>query len=293
MGWEKIGASVRSVTVAATNVSNAIDVNAEAIKRATLEAEREARKLKEEAERIREEELERQAQAVAEQARRIAEERALEEQRRLAEELERQANALKESAKRLLEEKVTNAYNTALADIGNNISDAQKAYIEKVKEVGDQLKNLEEMLDIDKLKAQILKKAEEMCEEYLKEKLTFFESLNIKGIPDVILKLNNKDLNVNVNIYFVLLNYNGNNPPNDCFSDIKVSLVQAITTLTAPDIDAELRFYPERVRDEIIRQVRQQIEARKNEIIQELLKSLFSDYIQIFNVFKRALDGIA
>ncbi|RAS89616.1 hypothetical protein A3863_10375 [Priestia endophytica] len=244
-------------------------------RRARREAEAVARRLEEERKRLEEE------------TRRAMEEAA----RKVTEEAEAAARALKEQANRVIIDQVNNAINSFSQNISSeitNLSETGKQLVNKIEEAKEELEKLQELFDLNKLKQKILEKAEELSEEYLKSKLTAFDQLKLSAVPDVELELDNSSLKVDLYIYLLPLEYKGQTPQTDSFVTIESHLVQSITVLKVPDVNAKLKFNQENVENDI----KERIESEKDKLIQAFFATFFSEYVAVFNQLKKYLPEL-
>ncbi|MFL0361468.1 hypothetical protein ACH0BF_00430 [Pseudobacillus sp. 179-B 2D1 NHS] len=80
-----------------------------------------------------------------------------------------------------------------------------KEYALKLEEVKNKIQELQNALDINMIKKEILYRAEEFCEACLKEKLGFLSSISLKSIPKVKLDFNGQEENLDarIKVFFI------------------------------------------------------------------------------------------
>ncbi|WP_430112992.1 hypothetical protein [Paenibacillus sp. B1-33] len=242
------------------------------------------------------EEARRRAEAAAEAAKRKAEEEAaataaeLEKKAREAEEaakakaaaeLEAAAKELKEKTEALIKNQVNNAFSNLDQNIG--------ALSEQGKQLVSKLEELRDLTDLNKLKAEVLNRAEQLGEEYLKEKLAPIENqLSIVAIPDLELNLDKSTLLVQLNIYFMLPDDRDKSTFEFAIASINSEVSQSITQITAPSVSAKFVFNPERISGLI----KNEIESQKDKLVQMFFEMFFSEYLTVFKKIQEAIPDL-
>ncbi|WP_339200420.1 hypothetical protein MKY24_16730 [Paenibacillus sp. FSL P2-0322] len=257
--------------------------------------EREARKAREEAERKLQEEkerLEREARKAREEA-----ERKLQEEK---ERLEREAIKMREEAEQKFKE-VEEAKNR-ITDVINNgaknldpkdvvkaldffkdnippeITEKGKEYVAKIEEIKQQIAQIQDALDIDKLKRDVLRKAEEFCEEYLKEKLSFLTAIELKGVPQVHLDFDGKQISAEINVFVLLKDTEESELEQGWLARLSVHAVQEIGKLVLPDFQMKIEPNENFLKDKF-EEIKKEIEAKKEELIAQLIMDILQDYL--------------
>lgn len=282
MGFRSLKISTDVVTHAAQNlVQSTDDAAAKAASRAAARAariaEREARRAIREAEKRAELEAKRIAEELEKKARE-AEEAA---KAQAAAQLEAAAKELRESTEALIKNQV----NSALSNINQNLEGLN----EQGKQLVAKLQELRDLTDLDKLKAEVLNRAEELGEEYLKEKLAPIESqLSISAIPDLELNLDKATLLVQLNIYFLLPEDKDKSTSEFAIASINSEISQSISQLTAPSVSAKFNFNKERISDVI----QNKIESEKDKLVQMFFEMFFSEYLTVFKKIQEVLPDL-
>ncbi|MEK3920650.1 hypothetical protein [Paenibacillus sp. FSL K6-2393] len=268
----------------------------EEAERVAAEAERRLREAAAEAERKAREEAER----VAAEAERLAKEAAAEAERKAREEVERLAREAAAEAERKLKEvedtknKILDAINNGAKNldpkdvvvalnyfkdhIPPEITEKGKAYIAKIEEIKQQIEQLQDALDINKLKRDVLGKAEEFCEEYLKEKLFFLTAIELKGVPRVHLDFNGKQISADINVFVLLKDTQESKFEQAWLARLSVNAVQDIAKLVLPDLQIKIEPNQNFLNDKF-EEIKKEIEAKKEELIAKLIMDILQDYV--------------
>ncbi|TKI54925.1 hypothetical protein E8L90_05390 [Brevibacillus antibioticus] len=187
---------------------------------------------------------------------------------------------------------VCQAYTLFVENVYDELTAEQQEYVDSIKEVIEKIKELQEMFDIEKVKAEILNKAEELCEGYLREKLAFLADLNVKGVPDVEISLSGTVIKFEMYIYIIFIDDDEGTAKDKYFALLAVQLEEDISHPTTPSPTVEPSYILERVSEEIRERVDEELRREKDAIIELLLKTFFSDYIGVFNKIKPYLDAL-
>lgn len=262
MGFRSLKISTDVVTHAAKNlVQSTNDAAAKAASRAAARAARIAEREARRAIREAEERAELEAKRIAEELEKKAREAEEAAKAQAAAQLEAAAKELRERTEALIKNQV----NSALSNINQNLEGLN----EQGKQLVAKLQELRDLTDLDKLKAEVLNRAEELGEEYLKEKLAPIESqLSISAIPDLELNLDKATLLVQLNIYFLLPEDKDKSTSEFAIASINSEISQSISQLTAPSVSAKFNFNKERISDVI----QNKIESEKDQLVQMFLK---------------------
>ncbi|MFC4304557.1 hypothetical protein [Cohnella boryungensis] len=286
-----MGLSIKKIRKAASRAADKIGEAAAATEsaaraaaaKAAEDAANEAKRAAEEVAKQAEAELKRQTEALAEQAR-IAEEaarKAAEEQARQAIEAAQKAAAeLNRQAENLVKEQITSALGSVVA----NVQDFTEAGQVFVKQIQSEIQNLIELANIDALKRKLLQKAEQLSEEYLKNKIEpIAEAIALTSVPDVKLDLSTTSIKIEVFIYFLLQQDKASDPSTNAIAVLTTDLEQDITKLAPPEVDVQFNFNKDKLEAELRDRIQEKIEKEKNNLIQGFLKSFFSDYFAVFD----------
>lgn len=217
-----------------------------------------------------------QAKHLEEETKKAAEEqthRAIEVAQKAAEKLQRQTD-------NLVREQVSGALNSVVGNI-YEFTEAGQAF---VKQIEAEIQNLIELANIDALKRKLLQKAEELSEEYLRNKIgPIVESISLAVVPDVKLDLSTSSIKIEVFVYFLLLQDKDSDPGSHAIALLNTELEQEITKLSAPDVDPQFDFNQDKLEAEVRNQIVKKIAKEKGKLIQGFLKSFFSDYFAVFD----------
>lgn len=137
---------------------------------------------------------------------------------------------------------------------------------------------------------ELLNEAESMLEEYLINKLLFLETIDVKGLPEVNIDLDRTTIKFDLYIYILLIDYEGTTPNQDCFAEISIRLEQDLTDIRIPKPKVDPKFYLDRVEEDIRERVKERLEEEKDALVEGLLEMFFSEYVEVFNQFKKYLD---
>lgn len=277
MGFRSLKISTDVVTHAAKNlVQSTNDAAAKAASRAAARAARIAEREARRAIREAEERAELEAKRIAEELEKKAREAEEAAKAQAAAQLEAAAKELRERTEALIKNQV----NSALSNINQNLEGLN----EQGKQLVAKLQELRDLTDLDKLKAEVLNRAEELGEEYLKEKLAPIESqLSISAIPDLELNLDKATLLVQLNIYFLLPEDKDKSTSEFAIASINSEISQSISQLTAPSVSAKFNFNKERISDVI----QNKIESEKDQLVQMFFEMFFSEYLTVFKKYKK------
>ncbi|OAB33010.1 hypothetical protein [Paenibacillus glacialis] len=280
-----MGLSMKKIRKAASKVVNKVDEAAAAAERAVREeaaraAEAAANEVKRAAEEIARQaaaaELKKQAEALAEQAKRVEEElknQAIEAAQKAAAELNKQAENL-----------VKDQIKSALGEVVSNINDLSEQGQLFVKQIESEIQNLIELANIDALKRKLLEKAEQLSEEYLKNKIEpIAQAITLTSVPDVKLDLSTTSIKIEVFVYFLLNETDASDPLTNAIAVLTTDLEQEITKLEAPQVDVQFNFNSNKLENKIIDMIKEKIDKEKDKLIQGFLKSFFSDYFAVFD----------
>lgn len=285
-----MGLSMKSISKAASNAVDKLSDAASAVEdvarkeaiRAAEQAAIEAQRAAEEMARQLEDERRRLAEELAEQAKQLedAAKKAAEESQRLAlEEAQKAADELKKQAEAFVKDQIKGVLSTLIADL-DEFSESGQAF---VKQIEAEIQNLIELANIDSLKQKLLSKAEQLSEEYLKNKVEpIAESITLTSVPDVKLDLSTTSIKIQVIIYFLLKDAEDSDPSLHALAVLTADLEQAITKLEPPDVDVLFNYNVERLKTELMDMIKEKIEKEKNNLIRGFLESFFSDYFTVF-----------
>ncbi|PGV77749.1 hypothetical protein [Bacillus thuringiensis] len=243
---------------------------AENVAKKTTEAEAEARK---------------QADAIANQARKAQEEarkatevieaakkEAIEVAKKAAEELQRQAEAV-------VKDQIKETLNSVMGDVEQFTNQGR----EFIKQIQNEIQDLIELANIDALIKKLLSKAEELGEEYLNTKVQpIAESIQLGAVSDIKLDLQNTDISVFVNVYFLLLGDKDKDPVENAIAAFTTEIKQNIIKLQIPRPQVLFKFNKDRVEKDLQQMIQDELEDEKEELIQGFLMAFFSDYVAIF-----------
>ncbi|MED3476508.1 hypothetical protein P4520_17485 [Bacillus thuringiensis] len=167
------------------------------------------------------------------------------------------------------------------------ISEQGRQYIEAIEKIKEEYNKLKEQLDINKIKRDILTKAEEFCEAYLKEKVSLPEDFPIKIYPKVHLDFNMKRISIEIALYVM-------KQEDDEKTYRKTYLVAATflirqnlnESIQTPDFDVEPN--PDLVQNEVDKIIKE-IKDQEEIIVKKLIASVMSDYLPPLMLLKNYL----
>jgi hypothetical protein len=167
----------------------------------------------------------------------------------------------------------------------NQITDAGKAYLSQIE---SQLKEWGDAVNPNEIKKKILRKAEEFCEAYLKDKLDFLPSIGLKGVPKVQLNFSIPLIEATIQIYILQNDADENAYEQNWMVLMEVSLKQDISKLEVPSFTPVIRPNPNFAQDKLD-EVKRQLEAKKDELIREVFMKILQDYIPPLRAINEAV----
>ncbi|MEK3917268.1 hypothetical protein [Paenibacillus sp. FSL H7-0331] len=182
------------------------------------------------------------------------------------------------------------SYDIFIEEVWSELNEVQQEYAEAISEVLEKIKELRDLFDIKKVIDELLNEAESMLEEYLINKLLFLETIDVKGLPEVNIDLDRTTIKFDLYIYILLIDYEGTTPNQDCFAEISIRLEQDLTDIRIPKPKVDPKFYLDRVEEDIRERVKERLEEEKDALVEGLLEMFFSEYVEVFNQFKKYLD---
>ncbi|WP_156153446.1 hypothetical protein [Domibacillus robiginosus] len=253
--------------------------------------------------RLREEAAAVAAAAAAEAERRLREEvaaaaaaAAAEAERRLREEVTRGVNeaknriqdAINSGADSLNPQDVAKVLEHFKEHIPLEITEKGKEYVAKLDEVKNKLQELQSALDINTIKREILHKAEEFCEAYLKEKLGFLPSISLKGIPKVKLDFNGQEITADIKVFIMPSDREESEYESQWLVSLNVNITQDVTKLEVPEFVLNIEPNRDWAQDRL-EEIRQQLENKKDELIAQLIASILQDYMPPLRALNEAI----
>ncbi|MGN4253363.1 hypothetical protein ACTFO4_06590 [Bacillus cereus group sp. MYBKT14-1] len=200
-------------------------------------------------------------------------------------------NAVKDGAKSLdagQVDKVLQSFTEDAKQLGKEVITEQgQQYVAAIEELKEKFKELQDQLDIEKIKREILGKAEEFCEAYLREKVSLPEDLPIKTHPRVILDFDLSWIDIKIEIFVMK-----QEDPDKSFKE-KYLVAGDIhykqmfnEPLQVPDFGTQTN--PNLVQNEMDR-IKDEIDKQKERIIAELVASIMGDYVPPLKMLSKYL----
>ncbi|MED1406714.1 hypothetical protein P4U07_28900 [Bacillus mycoides] len=149
---------------------------------------------------------------------------------------------------------------------------------EKIRELTDQFNQL----NIEKIKREILGKAEEFCEAYLQEHVSLPEDLPIKTHPRVIIDFNSNRIKIQIEIFVMKQEDPENTYRRNYLVVGSVQVNQQFNqTLQIPKFVPEIN--PNLVQNEVDK-IMEEIERQKDEKIEKVVKSVMEDFVPVLKL---------
>ncbi|WP_170962676.1 hypothetical protein, partial [Bacillus cereus] len=218
-----------------------------------------------------------------------------------ANEIKTEAEQFVASTKDLVEKTVKDTVNNFVNDIEDEvISKVGTEIIDKIKQVQEELEKLQELFDLQKLKARILEEAEKVCEEYLATKVQGLEQIGFKAVPDVELTLDNTTLKVELIFYLVLLEDAEKNPVENYIIKLLIKLEHDITQpqnikKMLDSIEAKSDFNEDWIKEkgqEFKKQLEDRLKQEQEKIVMMFVESIFPEAFAIFKKLKQYIPNL-
>lgn len=167
------------------------------------------------------------------------------------------------------------------------ITEQGQQYVTAIEELKEKFKELQDQLDIEKIKREILGKAEEFCEAYLRDKVSLPEDLPIKTHPRVILDFDLSWIEIKIEI-FVMKQEDPDNSFRERYlvaGDIHYKQMFN-ESLHIPDFGTQTN--PNLVQNELD-SIKDEIDKQKERVIAQLVASIMADYVPPLKVLSKYL----
>ncbi|MEK4412506.1 hypothetical protein MHB59_28635 [Bacillus sp. FSL L8-0642] len=173
---------------------------------------------------------------------------------------------------------VLEAYGDKAEQLGREVITRHgQTYVAAIEELREKYKELKGQLDIKQIKREILGKAEEYCEAYLREKVSLPEDLPIKTRPRVILDFDPSWIKIKIEIFVMKQEDHDNSYKDKYLVSGNIHYKQFFNEpLDIPDFETETN--PNLVQNEFDR-IKEEIDKQKEKIIAQLVKSIMEDYV--------------
>ncbi|PHB48340.1 hypothetical protein COE91_22780 [Bacillus toyonensis] len=150
-------------------------------------------------------------------------------------------------------------------------------YVDEIEELRKKFKELGNQLDIKYIKQQILGKAEEFGEAYLRKKVSLPEDLPIKTRPRVILDFNLDWIYIKIEIFIMKQEDPDNTYRVNYLVAGSLEFRQRFSeSLHIPDLGIESN--PNLV-ENYVKEIKKEIDKQKEKIIAQLVNSFMEDYV--------------
>lgn len=178
---------------------------------------------------------------------------------------------------------------TVLEQLTNNVppelTEIGKMYVTQIEAIKNIYKELEGFLSIARIKHDLISKVEEASVVYLKSKLDFLQSIDLKGLPQVGIHLYAEVVKVQIVIYVIPGDVDENNFLNGesgvdkWLLNLKVNLDQELTKVEVPDFNMRITPNDRWPDEEIKEEIKVKLEEKKDELIANLMLSILGDYL--------------
>lgn len=177
---------------------------------------------------------------------------------------------------------VIKAIENVASQVPDPTKEARKIMIDKIKEIEKELNNLVSSLNPLAVLKKALNEAELLCEGYLDPKIqNVVQPLGFKGVSDVNLNLEGNKIKFDLDLYFS----REENVKSNYLIKLNFHIEQSITELSIPQFSEPI--IDNRADDQLL----QQINEKKEEMVEGLLMTLFGDYLLVFQKFKDLLGA--
>ncbi|WP_277714230.1 hypothetical protein [Bacillus atrophaeus] len=177
---------------------------------------------------------------------------------------------------------VIKAIENVASQVPDPTKEARKIMIDKIKEIEKELNNFVSSLNPLVVLKKALNEAELLCEGYLDPKIqTVVQPLGFKGVSDVNLNLEGNKIKFDLDLYFS----REENAKSNYLIKLNFHIEQSITELSIPQFSDPI------IDNRADEQLLQQINDKKEEMVEGLLMTLFGDYLLVFQKFKDLLGA--
>lgn len=142
----------------------------------------------------------------------------------------------------------------------------------------DEIKEKLSIVDPNELKKEIIKKAEGLCEDYLRSKLDFLPPLGVKGVPRVSLDFDGTTVKFQIDIFVLLADKSDSSFETEWMVKLTINASQNIAKIEVPELNMNIEGnsnYPQDKVDE----AKRELEAKKTVLINELIIKVLEDYM--------------
>ncbi|MBX7001900.1 hypothetical protein EX219_09915 [Bacillus aerophilus] len=195
--------------------------------------------------------------------------------------VEDQFKELQRLAKETFKTSVTDAIKELRNQVPDPTKEARQQMLKKIEEIQEELEKILDSLNPWNVLNEALSKAELLCEEYLNGKIeSIVQPMGFKGVSDVTLKIEGSTIEFFLDLYFA---QEGDAKTNYLLK-LSFSLSHDITQLN------NIPEFPEPIiENRADEEIRNQIESKRQEILEGFLSTLFGDYLLVIQKFKELL----